>query len=251
MKTMGAPVEHLDLATVVKVSQAISSEIVLEKVIDALMRTALQQACADRGALLLLQFDALRVAAEATTAGSEVVVSLDSQPAANADLPQSVLQCVQRTRENVILDDATLQNPYTTDSYIHQCHPRSVLCLPLLNQGNLIGILYLENKLAPRVFVPARIAVLKLLASQAAISLENSRLYRALAQREAKIRRLVEGEIVGVHIWDFDGRILEANDTFLRMVGYSREDLALGRLNWRDLTPPEWREADERSVQEQ
>jgi GAF domain-containing protein len=249
MKTMGAPVEHLDLATVVKVSQAISSEIVLEKVIDALMRTAPQQACADRGALLL--FDALRVAAEATTAGSEVVVSLDSQPAANADLPQSVLQYVQRTRENVILDDATLQNPYTTDSYIHQCHPRSVLCLPLLNQGNLIGILYLENKLAPRVFVPARIAVLKLLASQAAISLENSRLYRALAQREAKIRRLVEGEIVGVHIWDFDGRILEANDTFLRMVGYSREDLALGRLNWRDLTPPEWREADERSVQEQ
>jgi PAS domain S-box-containing protein len=249
-KTMGAPVEHLDLATVIKVSQAISSEIVLEKLIDALMRTALQQAGADRGALLLLQMGALRIAAEATTDGGEIVVSLDNQPAANADLPQSVLQYVQRTLENVILDDAIVQNPYTTDSYICQCHPRSVLCLPLLNQGKLIGILYLENKLAPCVFVPARIAVLKLLASQAAISLENSRLYRDLAEREARIRRLVEGDIIGVFIWDLEGRIYEANETFLRMMGYSREDLAAGRLNWRELTPPEWREIDERHLQD-
>jgi len=249
-RMIGAPVEHLDLATVIKVSQAISSEIVLEKLIDVLMRTALQQAGADRGALLLIKIDALMIAAEATTDGSKVVVSLDNQPAANTDLPQSVLQYVQRTLEDIILDDATVQNPYTTDSYIRQCHPRSVLCLPLLNQGKLIGILYLENKLAPRVFAPARIAVLKLLASQAAISLENSRLYRDLAEREARIRRLVEGEVIGVFIWDFDGRILEANDTFLGMVGYSREDLALGQLNWQDLTPPEWRDADERHLRD-
>src|ERR1700730_5932102 len=174
------------------------------------------------------------VVAKATTDGSEMVVSLDNQSADNADLPQSVLQYVQRTLENVILDDATVQNPYTTDSYIRQCHPRSVLCLPLLNQGKLLGILYLENKLAPRVFVPSRIAVLKLLASQAAISLENSRVYRDLAQREAKNRRLVEGEIISVFIWDFDGLIYEANETFLRMMGYSREELAAGRLNWRE-----------------
>src|SRR5260370_12059943 len=64
------------------------------------------------------------------------------------------------------------------------------------------------------------------------------------------IRRLVEGEIISVFIWDFDGRILEANDTFLGMVGYSREDLALGRLNWQDLTPPEWRDADERHLRD-
>src|SRR5258708_23440934 len=99
MKTMGAPVEHLDLATVIKVSQAISSEIVLEKLIDALMRTALQQAGADRGALLLLQMRTLRIAAEATTDGSEMVVTLDNQSAANPALPHSVLQYVQRTLE--------------------------------------------------------------------------------------------------------------------------------------------------------
>src|SRR6201982_369980 len=176
------------------------------------MRTALQQAGADRGALLLLEMGALRIAAEATTDGCEIVVSLDNQPAAHADLPQSVLQYVQRTLENVILDDATVQNPYTTDSYIRQCHPRSVLCLPLLNQGKLIRVLYLENKLVPRAFVPARISVLKLLASQAAISLENTRLYRDLAQREAKIRRLVDANIIGVLIWSFGERIIEANE---------------------------------------
>src|SRR5260370_1142298 len=120
------------------VSQAISSEIFLEKLIEALMSTSLKQAGADRGALLLLEMDALRIAAEATTDGSEMVVSLDNQPAANADLPQSVVQYVHRTLENVILDDAPVQNPYTTDSYIRQCNPRSVLCLPPPNQGKLM-----------------------------------------------------------------------------------------------------------------
>ena len=86
-------------------------------------------------------------------------------------------------------------------------------------------MLYLENNLTARVFAPARIAVLKLLASQAAISLENTRLYRDLAEREAKIRRLVDANIIGIFIWDLEGRIIEANDAFLRMVGYDREDL--------------------------
>ena len=109
-------------------------------------------------------------------------------------------------------------------------------------------MLYLENNLTPHVFTPARIAVLKLLASQAAISLENTRLYRDLAEREAKIRRLVDANIVGIFIWDFDGRILEANDAFLHMVGYDREDLVAGRLRWTDLTPPDWHERDEQWV---
>ena len=92
--------------------------------------------------------------------------------------------------------------------------------------------------------------MLKLLASQAAISLENTRLYRDLAEREAKIRRLVDANIIGIVIWDFDGRILEANDAFLAMVGYDREDLVAGRLRWTELTPPEWRERDARLAPE-
>ena len=92
--------------------------------------------------------------------------------------------------------------------------------------------------------------MLKLLASQAAISLENTRLYRDLEEREAKIRRLVEANIIGIFIWNLEGEIIEANDAFLHMVEYSRGDLLSGRLRWTDLTPPEWRDSSERAVAE-
>jgi PAS domain S-box-containing protein len=128
---------------------------------------------------------------------------------------------------------------------------RSLLCLPLLKQADLIGVLYLENSLASHVFTPARIAVLKLLASQAAIALENARLYRDVAERETKIRRLVDSNIIGIFIWDFDGRILEANDEFLRMVGYDREDLLAGGIRWTDLTPPDWRDRNNARIEQQ
>ena len=111
-------------------------------------------------------------------------------------------------------------------------------------------MLYLENNLTPHVFTPARIAVLKLLASQAAISLENTRLYGDLKEREAKIRRLVDANIIGIVIWNLEGRILEANEAFLRMVGYGREDLVSGRVRWREVTPDQWREADEQAMAE-
>jgi PAS domain S-box-containing protein len=89
-------------------------------------------------------------------------------------------------------------------------------------------------------------AVLNVLASQAAMSLEKTRLYRELQQREAKIRRLVDANIIGIMTYDLDGRITDANEAFLRIVGYDREDLVAGRLRWTDLTPPDWREQDER-----
>ena len=117
-------------------------------------------------------------------------------------LPESVLHYVLRTRESVILDDAAAQSPFGVDPYIRQRQARSILCLPLLNQAKLIGVLYLENNLAPRVFAPARISVLKLLASQAAIALENARLYSDLGEREARIRRLVDSNIIGIIIGD-------------------------------------------------
>jgi PAS domain S-box-containing protein len=93
--------------------------------------------------------------------------------------------------------------------------------------------------------------VLKLLASQAAIALENARLYRDVAEREAKIRRLVDSDIIGIFIWDFEGRVLEANDEFLRMVGYDREDLLAGSIWWTDLTPPDWRDRNNARIEQQ
>jgi PAS domain S-box-containing protein len=244
--TIGAPVEHLDLATVIKVSQAISGEIVLQRLIDTLMRTAVEQAGAERGLLILPRAAEPRIEAEATTDGDTVLVQLRDQPVTAAVLPERVLHYVMHTRENVILDNAAAQPPFADDPYIRERRARSILCLPLITRAELIGVLYLENNLAPRVFALARSSVLKLLASQAAIALENGRLYRELQEREAKIRRLVDANIIGIIIWELGGRILEANDAFLRMVGYDREDLVSGRLRWTDLTPSEWLDCHER-----
>jgi predicted ATPase/signal transduction histidine kinase len=175
---IGASVEELDLATVIKVSQAVSGEIVLEKMLDTVMRTAIAQAGAPRGLLILSHAADLRIAAQAVTVGETVLVELPDAPVTVAAMPETVLHYVVRTRESVNLDDAATEAPFAADPYIRRTHARSILCLPLMNRAKLIGVLYLENNLAPRAFAPARIAVLKVLASQAAISIENTRLYR-------------------------------------------------------------------------
>jgi PAS domain S-box-containing protein len=248
--TIGTPVEQLDLATVIKVSQAVSSEIVPEKVIDTVMRAAIEHAGAERGLLILPRGIEQQIEAEATTSGDTIIVCLREASLAAAALPESIVHYVVRTRESVILDDALARNPFSADAYIAQHHARSILCLPLINQSKLIGVLYLENNLTSHVFTPNRIALLKVLASQAAISLENTRLYRDLEKREAKIRRLVDANILGVVIWNFEGEIIEANDAFLRIVQYSREDLVTGRVRWTDLTPAGWRDRDKRASEE-
>jgi PAS domain S-box-containing protein len=269
--TIGASVEHLDLATVIKVSQTVSGEIVLEKLIDTLMRTALEHAGAERGLLVLLRDAEQRIEAEAITSGDTIIVRLREASARNAsasggredvgpsaadaggfiseaELPESIIHYVVRASESVILDDASIQNPFSNDDYFRKHQLRSVLCLPLIKQTKVIGVLYLENNLAPYVFTPTRIAVLKLLASQAAICLENTRLYRDLGAREARIRRLVDANIIGIFIWKVAGQIIEANEAFLSMVNYSREDLVSGRLNWIEMTPPEWRDLTEHGI---
>jgi PAS domain S-box-containing protein len=419
---------------VIKVLQAVSSEIVLENLIDTLMRTAMAQAGAERALLIMPWGHEPRIEAEATTSGDTVTVRLVDEAVTERALPESVLHYVLRTHESVVLDDAAAESPFGVDSYIRQRHARSILCLPLLNQAKLIGVLYLENNLTPRVFALTRSSVLKLLASQAAIALENAHLYRNvaerekqqtatsemlrlisnspihsvldavaenaarlcdannaeifrlednllrlaasygeipvvihayqgvpvnrdtvtgraacdrrtihvhdlaaeegeypvgssnakreghrttlatpllregtpvgiilvrrmeirpfsdqqialletfadqaviaienarlfesekqrglalaranrdLAERETKIRRLVDSNIIGIFLWDFDGRILEANDEFLRMVSYDREDLVAGRIRWADLTPPGWRDRNNARIEQQ
>jgi PAS domain S-box-containing protein len=247
---IAAPMEHLDLATVINVSQTVSGEMVLERLLDTLMRTAVKYAGAERALLILLQNGEQRIAAEATTGTNTVMIRLCDEPVTGFLLPETVLRHVLQSRESVILDDAAILNPFSADPYILERRARSMFCLPLLNQAKLIGVLYLENKFAPRVFAPARTGVLKLLASQAAISLENTRLYRDLADREGKIRRLVDANVLGICIWNLEGAIVEANETFLHMLQYGREDIVSGRLRWTDLTPAEWRAQDECAVAE-
>ena len=225
-------------------------EIVEGNLIETLMRTAIEYAGAERGLLILARDDEYRVEAEVTTSNDKVTVGQRQPSVPPAGLPELMLHYVIRTKESVLLHDAGAANPFSADDYIQRQHARSILCLPILKQTRLIGMLYLENNLTTAAFTPARMVVLTLLASQAAISMENASLYRELAEREARIRRLVDANIIGIFVWDLDGRIIDANEAFLRIVGYGRDDLVSGRLRWRDLTPTEWRDADDRRVAE-
>ena len=245
--TIGAPVEHLDLVTVLKVSEAVSGEIVFEKLIDTLLRTALEHAGAERGLLILSQDSQLRIRAEATTGGDLVKVDLCDTPISGAEVPESLILYAARTQESVILDEASTSEAFKNDAYIRGKRPRSVLGLPLIKQGKLVALLYLENNLAPHVFTPARVAILKFLASEAATSLDNARLYQALRERELRIRRLVDANIIGICIFGPGGDIVEANHSFLKTIGYDREDIDTGRLRWTNLTPPEWSDRNARA----
>ena len=240
--TIVTPIEQLDLATVIRVSEAVSGEIVFEKLINTLMSSAIEHAGADRGLLILPRGDKYQIEAEATTSSDNVNVVLKQARVTAADLPKSVFHYVLRTKESVLLHDASSQNSFSADGYIRDHRSRSVLCLPILKQTRLIGMLYLENNLTTAAFTPARMVVLTLLASQAAISIENASLYRELAEREARIRRLVDANIIGIFFWDVQDRIVEANDAFLRMVGLDRKNLVSSGVRWMDLTPTDWYE---------
>ncbi len=244
--TIGTSVEHLDLATVLEVSRAVSGTIVLEELLDKLMRTALEHAGAERGLLILSRGAAQRIAAEATAGRDTVKVQLRDEPVTAAVLPESILHYVVRTRESVILDDARAENPFASDPYIRERHARSILCLALINQAQLVGVLYLENNLTPRVFAPTRIAMLKLLASQAAISLENAGLYRDLAEREARIRQddrelrtIVDFLPEHLVVANAEGAFLYANRAALEFTGQTLEE-AVGRPGgWSEVLHPD------------
>jgi PAS domain S-box-containing protein len=240
---------QLDVATVVKASQAVSSEIVLPRLVERLMTIALQSAGADRGLLLLPYQGEYRIEAEALL--SDERVTIRRGPAVNSHIPETLIRYVARTQESVIVNDVTKPNLLSNDEYLKGSQqPRSLLCLPILRQGASGGLLYLENTLVSYAFTPRRTAVLEMLASQAAISLENTRLYGDLQEREAKVRRLIDANIVGIALYDLNGDVVEANQAFLEMVGYSREDVVSGRLDWRQMTPAEWHETDRQKILE-
>jgi PAS domain S-box-containing protein len=186
--TIRTPVEQLDLATVIKASQAISGRIVLDELIDTLMRIAIQQAGAERGLLILQEAGEQQIEAEARSDSDKVALHFHRSALTSFELPVSLLRYVIRTKECVSLSDASAENLFSEDEYFRRKSPRSVLCLPLVKQGELIAILYFENNLAPGVLTPARLATLELIASQAAISLAQARLYAELKQANEQLQ---------------------------------------------------------------
>ena len=236
--TITALVEALDLATVIQVSQAVSGEIVLEKLLDTVMRKAMEHAGAERGLLIFPDSDHLQVKCEATTFGDGLTVRMLEEPVSSIAVPVSVLRYVKRTREQVIIDDASGSNSFSRDEYLHEKCSRSVACLPLLKQGELVALLYLENKLASNVFTPARLKILEVLASQAAISLENSRLFHEIQRAEEAVRRSekqVRDVIEMMPAMAFtvlpDGTTDFVNRRFTEYTGFKAEEVVSHRRN--------------------
>ena len=224
-KTTGTTSNHsdsaFDLATVMKASQAISSEIELDQLLRALMKILIENAGAQAGFLILESSGEWVIEASGQLSDDENIdvtqvlqsISLESH------LPESIVQYVIRTHELVILEDATREGNFINEPYIQNRQTQSVLCLPLLNQGKLVGILYLENQLAAGAFTPDRAQVLNLLSTQAAIAIENAKLYSKLRASESQMAQFLEAVPVGIGVVDTLGRPCYANQQAIELLG--------------------------------
>jgi serine phosphatase RsbU (regulator of sigma subunit) len=179
---MNTSIAEIDLLSIMKSSQAISGSLVLEDLIKRLLQSLLENAAAQRGFLILKGDAELVVEATTDTAGNGIVMH-DTPVEARDDLSRSIVRYVERTKERVVLKDASHAGQFQTDPYVVRARPKSVLCMPIVRQQKLIGVLYLENNLATDVFTAKRCRTLDLLSVQAAISLENARLYDTLEGR--------------------------------------------------------------------
>ncbi len=172
----------LDLGTVMKASLAISGEIVLDRLLEKLISIVIENAGAERGYLILdvKGTGDLMIQAEASVESGEIRI-MESRPIEN--VPENIIYYVVRTKEDVVLDDASYDARFNKDPYIKERRTKSILCTPIVQTGRLLGVLYVENNLATGAFTPARVQVLRLLAAQAAVSLDNAILYENLEQQ--------------------------------------------------------------------
>ncbi|BCL38312.1 AAA family ATPase [Nostoc sp. MS1] len=210
-----------DLASVLKASQAISSEIELNQLLNYLMKTLIENAGAQTGFLILENSGewVIEAAGELNNGANVCIMQvLQSIPTANR-LPESIINYVIRTHECVILNDATREGNFINEPYIQHNHTQSIFCLPLLNRSKLVGVLYLENQLATGAFTQDRLQVLNLLSTQAAIAIENAKLYSKLQKSESQMAQFLEAVPVGIGVVDTLGRPYYANQQAIQLLG--------------------------------
>ncbi len=176
------PSKSLDFASVIKAGQAISDELVLDKLLAMLMRIIMENAGADHGVLLLDTSGQWLIEAESTLDTTDVTVLQSTLPTHDV-VPFSVLHYVSHTREYVVLHNAPNEGQFVDDAYVKIHLPLSILCVPLLHQRTFIGMLYLENRMSSGAFTEDRLEVIHVLSTQAAISIVQARLYARLAER--------------------------------------------------------------------
>ncbi|HEY9730646.1 MAG TPA: AAA family ATPase [Drouetiella sp.] len=221
----------LDMMTVFKASQAISREVRFDRLLETLMRVVIEAAGAQQGILLLQKDDDLVVRAvsqigeETQIADGKIVLTEIPFKDAHA-LPQTVINYVRHTNETVVVEDAQREPLFANEPYFKSSSTRSVLCLPIIKQSKMLGILYLENNLAPKIFTPDRIDLLQLLTAQIVTSLENVMLFETTRRQEEHFRLSFETAAMGkAHVDCASGKYVRVNQKFSEIIGYSIEEL--------------------------
>jgi PAS domain S-box-containing protein len=233
---------------------------VLGKLIETLMTISIEHGGAERGLLILLSSHQPQIEAEASTSGDVVRVTLRESFSTPPAFAETILRYALRTGQSVVVDDASVENPFFDDEYVRSRRVRSILCLPIIKHGDLIGAIYLENNLIGHAFTHDRLALLEVLASQAAISVENARLYADLRQENSERRRseaalrlseerwrtVFESTTLGIAMIDETLRYTAVNSAFKALLGYSDEELA--QLTPVDISVEEDREQTRRRL---
>jgi len=238
--------KQLDLESVMKASHILSGEIILSNLLAKMMHILIENAGATRGIILLEKEGQWLIEAEGILETNKVAISLGLSIENSALVPSMLINYISRTRETVVLSDATLEGGFTQDTYVLNQKPKSILCLPLLNQGILNGILYLENRLTTGAFTTDRLQVINLLAFQAGISLENARLFKEkqnysdqlaeevaerkqteIALKEASIinRKIISNSPIGISIYDESGHCIETNNSMGKIIGATKKQI--------------------------
>ncbi|ACB53445.1 two-component sensor serine/threonine kinase [Crocosphaera subtropica ATCC 51142] len=216
--------ETLDLASIMKASQAISEEIDLDALIAKLLKIAIENAGAQQGFLILEKQSNFIIEAQATLNDDQINrlhIPFD-QSETDSQIPLlsvAVVNYVVRTQQYLVLNNAAKEGQFMRDPYIAATHAKSVLCVPLLNQGKLIGLLYLENNLTTDAFTASHLEVLNLLSAQAAISLQNAQLYESLRESKKTLTQILEAMPVGVFVINAQGNPYYANQTAQQILG--------------------------------
>ena len=237
--------EELDLTTVLKVSRVISGEIVLEFLLEKMMKIIIEVSGAERGLLLLEKKEKYFIEAEGGTDIEDVRLLQNAEVTKSGKLSLAVVNYVIRTKKNIILKEAGEEELFQNDPYIIQNRPKSLLCAPIVHQGKVKGIIYLENNLTGGAFTEERVEIVRLIAFQAATSLENARLYQSLLgdierrkeveeelrRSEEMARSLLDALKDSLVLIDTEGTVLNMNRTTARSLGIKSEE-AIGRCLW-------------------
>ncbi|MCH2300755.1 MAG: sigma 54-interacting transcriptional regulator, partial [SAR324 cluster bacterium] len=226
-----SPSVNLDLTTILKASEAISSTLELEPLLEILLRILMENAGAQTAALILETDGRSLIAARGSAEQVECFLPLSLPVEKEGSLSLSVISWVKETREHLVLENAFSEERFAGDDYIQRERPKSILCSPIIHKSSLSGIIYLENKLVEGAFTPQRLEVIKHLASQIAISLENARLYNNIKRAEAEYRGIFENATEGIYRTSQDGRFLSANPAMARIFGYSSPEELMESIN--------------------